>query len=93
MNSTAGEACSGAHRDALDGIIDEHFLHEVNAFGAQQREGGAQVLGRPLREQVPVLELSHARPHLLVGRTQQLEYMKQLLPLTVSWQQRHLSHP
>lgn len=27
--------CSRSHRDALDGIVDEHLLHEIDALGAE----------------------------------------------------------
>lgn len=73
-----------AYRYALDGVIDEHLLHQIDTICAQQRESGAQVLRTPLGEQVPVLELGHSRPHLLIGCAQQFEDVQQLLPLAVA---------
>ena len=43
------------HREALGGVIDEHLGHEVEAGGVKGGEHESQVLGRPLRELVPVL--------------------------------------
>ena len=43
-----------------------------------------QRLRLPVGKLVPVPELAHAWPHLLIGRPQQLEYMQQLLQFTVA---------
>ena len=53
---------------------------------------GVQVprLGLPLREFVPVAQLRDARPDVLVGRAQQLEYVQQLLQLAVPREQGRL---
>ena len=44
-----------SHREALGGVVDEHEGHEVQARRIQRGEHERQVLGRPLRELVPVL--------------------------------------
>lgn len=58
-------------------------------LGSSHKNTGAplQRLGLPVGELVPVPQLAHAWPHLLVGRPQQLEHMQQLLQFAVAGEQ------
>lgn len=70
--------------DSQSGIILQHLPHQVNTLVIQSREDLAELLCSPLRELVPVPELSHTRPLVLTGGAQELEDVQQLLELTVT---------
>lgn len=84
---------SGAHGDAHGGVIDEQLSHEVHAGGLQGGEVLLQGLRAPVGELVPVAQLAHASPLVLLGRAQQLEDVQQLPQLAVPREQRHLRAP
>ena len=63
--------------------------HRHAKLSGSSHNNGAplQWLGLPVGKLVPVPELAHAWPHLLIGRPQQLEHMQQLLQFTVAGEQ------
>ncbi len=88
--SLLGERKMGSYRDSSCRVVDEHLAHEVHPARLECDKHLLQRLRLPLGELVPVPQLAHSRPHLLVGGPQQLEDVQQLLDLAVSREEGRL---
>jgi len=78
--------------EAAGRVVFEQTGKEIESVFVEGGEVLVERLRLPLRTIVPVTETGNSRPHLLRRSPEELEYMEQLLPLTVTGEERCLPH-
>ena len=77
--------------NSTGGVVHEHLLQQVDAVSVQLGDHLAQVLGLPLGKLVPVPQPRNPGPHILAGRSEELEDVEELLELGVAREERLLA--